>query len=41
MIKGVVPFFVGALVGGSLIGSLTFLVEKLNRRGVVAFEMKF
>ncbi|CAD8145145.1 unnamed protein product [Paramecium pentaurelia] len=38
---GFVPFIVGGIVGGGLIGSVTLLVENLNRRGVVAFEMKF
>ncbi|CAD8058567.1 unnamed protein product [Paramecium primaurelia] len=38
---GIVPFFVGGIVGGSLIGGVTLLVENFNRRGIVAFEMKF
>lgn len=38
---GVVPSIVGGLLGGALIGSLTLLIEEGNRRGLVAFEMKF
>lgn len=41
LILGIVPFFVGGIVGGSLIGGVTLLVENFNRRGLVAFEMKF
>lgn len=32
---------VGALVGGSMIGGFTLLVDNLNKRGIVSFEMKF
>jgi import inner membrane translocase subunit TIM23 len=38
---GIVPCIVGGLLGGSLIGSLTLLIEEGNKRGLVAFEMKF
>ncbi len=38
---GIVPCIVGGLLGGSIIGALTLLVEEGNRRGLVAFEMKF
>lgn len=38
---GVVPCIVGGLVGASLIGGLTLLIEEGNRRGKIAFEMKF
>lgn len=38
---GIVPCAVGGLLGASLIGGLTLLVEEGNKRGLVAFEMKF
>jgi import inner membrane translocase subunit TIM23 len=38
---GLIPCAVGGILGGTLIGGLTLLVEEGNRRGVVAFEMKF
>ena len=38
---GVLPCMVGGLVGASLIGGLTLLTEEGNRRGWIAFEMKF
>ena len=38
---GIVPCFVGGLLGASLIGGLTLLTEEGNRRGWIAFEMKF
>ena len=38
---GVVPAAVGFLLGGTLIGSMTKIVDNLNQRGIVAFEMKF
>lgn len=38
---GVVPAGVGFLLGGAFIGSMTKVVDNLNQRGVVAFEMKF
>lgn len=38
---GLVPCAVGGILGGTLIGGLTLLVEEGNRRGIVAFEMKF
>jgi import inner membrane translocase subunit TIM23 len=38
---GVVPLAVGGILGASLIGGLTLLVEEGNRRGIVAFEMKY
>lgn len=38
---GVVPCLVGGLLGATLIGGLTLLTEEGNRRGIVAFEMKF
>jgi len=38
---GVTPFFVGSILGGTSIGSLTLLVDYLNKKGVLAFEMKF
>ena len=34
---GVVPCIVGGLLGGSMIGGLTLLIEEGNRRGLVAF----
>lgn len=34
---GVVPCIVGGLLGGTIIGSLTLLIEEGNRRGLVAF----
>ena len=40
-ILGPVPFLVGSLVGGGLIGGMTLIVNNLNKRGTVAFEMKF
>ena len=38
---GIIPCMVGGLLGASLIGGLTLLCEEGNRRGWVAFEMKF
>lgn len=38
---GVKPTIVGALLGAGLIAGLTLLVEEGNRRGTIAFEMKF
>ena len=38
---GLVPCAVGGIIGGSLIGGLTLLIEEGNRRGKIAFEMKF
>jgi import inner membrane translocase subunit TIM23 len=38
---GVVPAAVGFVLGGTLIGSMTKIVDNLNQRGIVAFEMKF
>jgi len=38
---GVVPCIVGGLLGGAMIGGLTLLTEEGNRRGTIAFEMKF
>ena len=38
---GLIPCAVGGILGGTLIGGLTLLVEEGNRRGIVAFEMKF
>jgi len=38
---GVVPAGVGFLLGGTFIGGMTKLVDSLNQRGIVAFEMKF
>lgn len=38
---GFIPCIVGGLLGASLIGGLTLLTEEGNRRGLVAFEMKF
>jgi|JI6StandDraft_1071083.scaffolds.fasta_scaffold137633_3 import inner membrane translocase subunit TIM23 len=38
---GVIPCIVGGLLGASLIGGLTLLTEEGNKRGLVAFEMKF
>lgn len=38
---GVVPAVVGGVLGASLIAGLTLLVEEGNRRGTIAFEMKF
>ena len=37
----VTTFFVGSILGGTSIGSLTLLVDYLNKKGVLAFEMKF
>jgi import inner membrane translocase subunit TIM23 len=34
---GVVPCIVGGLLGGSMIGGLTLLIEEGNRKGLVAF----
>jgi len=34
---GVVPACVGGLLGTSLIGGLTLLVEEGNRRGIISF----
>ena len=38
---GIVPCLVGGILGASLIGGLTLLTEEGNRRGLIAFEMKF
>ena len=38
---GVVPTFVGGLVGGGLVGSFTYLTAELNKKGYISFEMKF
>ena len=38
---GVVPCIVGGLLGAGMIGGLTLLTEEGNRRGLIAFEMKF
>lgn len=38
---GPLPCAVGGILGGTLIGGLTLLVEEGNKRGIVAFEMKF
>lgn len=38
---GFVPCIVGGLLGATIIGSLSLLVEEGNKRGLVAFEMKF
>ncbi len=38
---GVVPAGVGFFLGGTLIGTMTKVVDNLNQRGIVAFEMKF
>ena len=38
---GIVPCMVGGLLGASMIGGLTLLTEEGNRRGWIAFEMKF
>lgn len=37
---GVVPACVGGILGTSLIGGLTLLVEEGNKRGILSFEMK-
>jgi import inner membrane translocase subunit TIM23 len=34
---GVVPSVVGGLLGASLIGGLTLLIEEGNKRGLLAF----
>ena len=38
---GVVPTMVGGVLGASMIGGLTLLVEQANKKGYLAFEMKF
>ena len=38
---GFVPTMVGGVLGGTMIGALTKLVEEGNKRGVLAFEMRF
>lgn len=38
---GFVPCIVGGLLGGTIIGGLSLLVEEGNKRGLIAFEMKF
>jgi import inner membrane translocase subunit TIM23 len=38
---GLVPACVGLVLGGTLIGTMTKIVDHLNQRGIVAFEMKF
>ena len=38
---GIIPFGVGSVLGGTAIGSLTYFVQYLNRKNIVAFEMKF
>ena len=38
---GVVPTMVGGVLGAGLIGGLTLMVEQANRKGYLAFEMKF
>lgn len=37
---GVTPTIVGGVLGASLIGGITLLVEEGNRKGYLAFEMK-
>ncbi len=32
---------VGSIIGAGLIGGLTLFVDNLNKRNIVAFEMKF
>jgi hypothetical protein len=39
--RGFVPAVVGGLVGTTIIAGLTTLVEEGNRRGYLAFEMKY
>lgn len=38
---GLIPTGVGFILGGTMIGGMTKIVDKLNERGIVAFEMKF
>lgn len=38
---GIVPACVGGILGTSLIGGLTLMVEEGNRRGIISFEMKW
>jgi len=37
---GVTPAIVGGILGTTLIGGLTLMVEEGNRRGMISFEMK-
>ena len=38
---GIVPSMVGGIIGMSMIGGLTYMVEQANKKGYLAFEMKF
>ena len=38
---GIIPTGVGFILGGTMIGTMTKIVDKLNEKGIVAFEMKF
>jgi import inner membrane translocase subunit TIM23 len=38
---GIVPCCVGAILGGSLIGTMTLLSNYLYKENYIAFEMKF
>lgn len=38
---GVTPAIVGGILGTTLIGGLTLMVEEGNRRGMISFEMKW
>ena len=38
---GIVPCAVGGMLGATLIGGLTLVTEEGNRRGWIAFEMKY
>lgn len=38
---GIVPTIVGGILGAVIIGGMTLLVEEGNKRGSIAFEMKF
>lgn len=38
---GIIPTGVGFILGGSSIGIFTKIVDYLNDKGIVAFEMKF
>lgn len=38
---GLVPSAVGGLIGASIIAGLTLIVERGNRSGMLAFEVRF
>ena len=38
---GIIPACVGSILGGAMMGSLTQIIQYLNQKEYIAFEMRF